>query len=182
MALASYTAADALVGEIVDALRPDWGRHVLVVISDHGMERVSSAAPIDLLASEAVRASISDVVNEGGAALARVRDGASLDNAGDALLRVPGVTSYRESGSGVLLVEGEPGAVFAAGATKHLRGVHGGAGTTITTALVAGGHPVVGRIAKAIEARPPHLADWAPTVAAILGVPFPSGGGQNLTE
>ena len=179
-AIASYMAADALVGEIVDGLRRDWERLALVVVSDHGMESVRTLAPIDLLASEAVRASISEVVNEGGVAWARVRDGVTAANAGVAVLNVGGVTTWRETSPGVLLIEGEPGAVFASGATKHQHGVHGGAGTTITIAIVAGGHPAVKRIVSAIEERPPHLADWAPTIAAILGVEFPTAEGRNL--
>ena len=180
LTLASYTAADDLVGEVVDALHPDWDRLVLIVVSDHGMECVSHQNPIDLLADDAVQTVVADVVNEGGAAYAHVRDGATVEAAGVALLSVLGVTSWRETSPGVLLVEGEPGAVFAPGATTQLRGVHGGVGTTETTAIVAGGHPAVGPIVSAIEERPPDLADWAPTIAAILGVPFSTAEGRNL--
>jgi predicted AlkP superfamily pyrophosphatase or phosphodiesterase len=179
-ALESYVATDALVGEVVAAAHPDWDRLLLIVVSDHGMERVSGETPIDLLASDEVRVVVADVVNEGGAAQALVRDGVTAAQAGDALLRVPGVVAWRETRPGVLLVEGEPGAVFSAGATKHLRGVHGGAGTMVTTAIVAGGHPAVRRVAAAIGKRPPHLGDWAPTMASVLGVPFPTAEGRNL--
>jgi predicted AlkP superfamily pyrophosphatase or phosphodiesterase len=179
-AVESYTATDALVGEVVAAAHPDWDRLLLIVVSDHGMERVSGETPIDLLASDKVRDVVADVVNEGGVAQALVRDGVTAAQAGDAILRVPGVVAWRETRTAVLLVEGEPGAVFSAGATKHLRGVHGGVGTTATTAIVAGGHPAVRRVAAAIGERPPHLVDWAPTVAAFLGAPFPSAEGRNL--
>jgi len=179
-AVESYVATDALVGEVGAAAHPDWDRLVLIVVSDHGMERVSGETPIDLLASDDVRDVVADAVNEGGVAQALIRDGVTVAQAGDALLRVPGVVAWQESRPGVLLVEGEPGAVFSAGATKHLRGVHGGAGTTATTAIVAGGHPTVPRVAAAIGERPPHLVDWAPTVAALLGAPFPTAEGRNL--
>ena len=182
LTLASYTAADALVGEVVEVLRPDWDRLVLIVVSDHGMESAVHQNPIDLLADDAVQTVVVDVVNEGGAAYAQVRNGATVEDAGVALLGVPGVISWQEIGPGVLLVEGEPGAVFVVGSTKHLRGVHGGAGTTVTIAVVAGGHTAVGRIVSAIEKRPPHLADWAPTIAAILGVPFAGADGRNLAH
>jgi hypothetical protein len=52
----------------------------------------------------------------------------------------------------------------------------------VTIAVVAGGHTATGRIVSAIEKRPPHLADWAPTIAAILGVPFSTAEGQNLAD
>jgi len=179
-ALASYAATDALVGEVIAAVRPDWDRLALIVVSDHGMERVSGAIPIDLLADDRVRAAIAGVVNEGGVAFVRVRDGVATVKAGEALLGVPGVVAWRETRPGVLLVEGDPGVVFSDGATKHLCGVHGGPGTAVTMAIVGGEHPAVRRIASAVEEHPPHLADWAPTVAAILGVSFPTGEGRNL--
>lgn len=58
--------ADTIVGEVVDRLAPDWDRAVLIVVSDHGMEQVSRARPIDLLADPAVRTTIAEVVPEGG--------------------------------------------------------------------------------------------------------------------
>ena len=84
----------------------------------------------------------------------------------------------------MLLIAGDPGIRFVAGPAsdkvKYLRGVHGGPGSTATLALVAGGHPAVARIARAIAAQPPHLAEWAPTIAALLSVPLPSAEGRNL--
>jgi hypothetical protein len=82
----------------------------------------------------------------------------------------------------VLLIAAEPGVRFGMESTKGIRGIHGGPNTTTTLALVAGSHPAVRRIAEAIADRPPHLADWAPTIAALLGVPFPAGDGRNLLE
>lgn len=178
--LRSYTAADALVGEVLDAIRPDWERTVVIALSDHGMEEVSSPQAIDLQADDAVRAVIAEVVDEGGAALARVRAGISAEKAGAALLASSRVESWREIRPGVLVVEGTPGTLFAAGATKTVHGVHGGPGATVTVAIIGGGHPSVPRITAAMAERPPHLVDWAPTIAALLGVPMPTAEGRNL--
>ncbi|MFN8590957.1 MAG: alkaline phosphatase family protein [Thermomicrobiales bacterium] len=176
---AAYQDADALVGEVVAAIGADWERTVLIVLSDHGMEAVT-APPVDLLAHDAVRAVVTDVVNDGGAALARLRDGVSLRDATQAVSAVTGVAGVEALRDGVLLVVGEPGTVFTAGASKHIRGMHGGPGTCVTIAVVGGGHPAVARIAAAIAARPPHLADWAPTVAAIVGAVMPTAEGRSL--
>lgn len=176
----AYAAADAIVGEISDRLRPEWPRVVLIVLSDHGMEQVSAEQPVDLLADASVRAAFAAVVADGGSALARVRDGVSVVAAGSALWNVPGVSAWCELRPGVLLIAGEPGVRFAAGPAKGVRGVHGGPGSTTTLALVAGGHPAVRRLAAAIARRPPHLIDWAPTITALLGVPFPTAQGRNL--
>jgi arylsulfatase A-like enzyme len=178
--LRAYTAADALVGAAIDTLAPDWDRTVMIVLSDHGMEPARPGEPVSLRDSAAVRTTISAIIDDGGAALAKVKDGVAAADAGAALLAVPGVASWREILPGVLLVEGEPGVRFGTGCGKSLRGVHGGPGTTVTTAIVGGGHSAVPRIAAAIAARPPHLADWAPTMAALLAVPFPSAEGVNL--
>jgi arylsulfatase A-like enzyme len=178
--LRAYTAADALVGAAIDTLAPDWDRTVMIVLSDHGMEAARPGEPVALRDSTAVRATVSAVIDDGGAALARVMDGVAADDAGAALLAVPGVASWREILPGVLLVEGAPGVRFDTGCGKSRRGVHGGPGSTVTTAIVGGGHPAVPRIAATITLRPPHLADWAPTIAALLAVPFPSAEGVNL--
>jgi hypothetical protein len=178
--LRSFTAADAIVGEVAERLQPDWPRLVLIVLSDHGMEAVNGEGAVDLLAHDDVRALIVDVVADGGAALARLRDGVSVEAGGATLGSVPGVGAWRELRPGVLLIAGTPGVRFGSASSKGTRGIHGGPGTTTTLALVAGGHPAVHRIGAAIADRPPHLADWAPTIAAILSVPFPSAEGRNL--
>jgi hypothetical protein len=35
-------------------------------------------------------------------------------------------------------------------------------------------------IARAIQDRQPHLADWAPTIAALLELDLPTNEGRNL--
>jgi len=177
--LRAYAETDDLVGEVIDALQEDWERTVVIIVSDHGMEPVRGS-PVDLLASETGRKLLTDILADGGVALVKVVDGISADEAGDALLALPEVVAWRELSPGVLVVEGGPGARFATGPAKAIRGMHGGPGTVETIAIVGGGHSAVPRIATAIAERPPHLADWAPTIAALLGTPFPTAEGQRL--
>jgi len=176
----AYAAADAIVGEVVDRLLPQWERTALIILSDHGMEEARRSSPVDLLAVPAVQAAIDGVLADGGSALARVRAGVSVVAAGAALRSVAGVSGWREMRPGVLLVASEPGVRFVSGPAKSVRGVHGGPGSTTTLAMVAGGHPSVRCLAAAVASRPPHLADWAPTIAALFGIPFPSAEGRNL--
>lgn len=181
---AFYAATDALVGDLCDLLLPDWPRLVLIMLSDHGMEPATLQPPVDLLAPAPMRDAFSDMLPDGSSALGLVREGVSVVRAGAALEHLPGIAAWSEMRPGVILIAGEPGIRFTAGPAsdkvKHLRGVHGGPGSTATLALVAGGHPAVPKIARAIASRPPHLADWAPTIADLFGVPFPSAEGQNL--
>lgn len=179
--LQTFAATDRLVGEVIDALHPDWERMVLVVISDHGMEVVSGEA-VDLLAIDDLRGIVADVVNDGGAALVQLHDHADPAAAGARLRETPGVAFSEVIRPGVLLVAGAPGTVFSSGATKHVKGMHGGPATTTTTAIVGGGHPAVARIGANIARHRPHLVDWAPTIAAILGASLPSAEGRNLAS
>jgi predicted AlkP superfamily pyrophosphatase or phosphodiesterase len=180
--LAAYTAADRLVGEVIDALRPDWERTLVAVVSDHGMEPVGAAPPIDLLAHPAVLEVAVEVVEEGGCALLRLRAGVSSADAGGVVVGVPGIAGWRSLTSEILLVEGEPGARFATGPGKGPAGLHGGPGTTWTMAVVGGGHPSVERVVRAVRESPPHIADWAPTIAAVLNVPLPEANGRDLSR
>jgi len=59
-------------------------------------------------------------------------------------------------------------------------GYHGGPATARTVAVVGGGHPAAGQIDRAIQARPPHLADWAPTIASLLRVELRDVDGRSL--
>ena len=72
-----------------------------------------------------------------------------------------------------------PGRIFAA-PRYPAGGFHGAPVTARTVALVGGGHPAVGRLATAIERRRPHVADWMPTLAPLLGVELPGADGINF--
>ena len=54
-------------------------------------------------------------------------------------------------------------------------GTHGGPRTRAQVAVVTGGHPVVESLARTVAATPVAAADWAPTIASLLGVDLPGG-------
>lgn len=176
---ACYTAADRIVGEVLDALGPFWQDTLVVIVSDHGMEPRTDRPPIDLLAAPRVAAIAADVLGDGGAALVRLREGVGEEAAGRALGEIPGVAGWRSGGDGMIIAAARPGWIFSA---PHLRprGYHGGPATARTLAAVTGGHAAVPPIARALAARPPHLADWAPTIAQVLGLELPRVDGRSL--
>lgn len=177
-----YGAADTIVAEVADLLAPSWSDTLLIVISDHGMELAREGAPVDLMAEPDLTALWSEVVSDGGVALARLRDGVTDQELDAALAGHSDITGWEPVRPGVVLVAGAPGVRFATGPAKQVRGVHGGPRTTRNVAVVAGGHPAVARIAQCIETAPPQLEDWAPTIAAVLGAKFPSAEGQGLAR
>jgi hypothetical protein len=79
----------------------------------------------------------------------------------------------------VAIVGAKPGRIFAA-PRYSAGGFHGAPITARTVALVGGGHPAVRQIAETIAARRPHLADWAPTIAHVLGIDLGRVDGLNL--
>lgn len=175
--------ADAIVGETLDALRPWWDETVVFVVSDHGMEAITEPAAIDLAARPELAGLLAGSVDEGGAALALLREGVSADDAGAALLRVPGVAGWRETSPGVLLLEAAPGCRFASGGESGPRvGVHGGPGTLQALAIAGGGHPAAGRIAARMASEPVTMRDWATTIAGLLGLSLPDAEGRDLSR
>ncbi len=179
-AQACCAATDGIVGEVVDALADDWLRTILIVVSDHGMVPFPSTPPIELLAHAGVREVAREVLPQGGSALVRPRPGIDLARAVAALASVRGVARSRVAEPELLLVEAEPGQWFATTPPPRLRGYHGGRDATRTLTVVGGGHPEARAIARAMQARPPHLADWAPTIAALLGLELLPSEGRNL--
>jgi arylsulfatase A-like enzyme len=179
--LACYAATDTLVGELIDALQTDWPRLLLIVLSDHGMELLPDAR-VDLLSYAEIWEIASESIDEGGCSLLRLRADVDPGEAGTILIGIPGVARVHSATPHDLLVEAIPGALFGpASPAKHLTAGHGGATTCRTLAIVAGGHPSVGAIATAIQDRPPHLADWAPTIASVLGLDLATTDGYDLT-
>lgn len=177
---ACYAATDALVGALVDALEDDWSRLVLIVVSDHGMELLPHAR-VDLLSYAEIWEIACETVDEGGCSLLRLRADVDPGEAGTILIGIPGVARVHPATPHDLLVEAIPGVVFGPSPPpKHLKAGHGGATTARTLAIVAGGHPAVVAIATAIGERPPHLADWAPTIASVLGLDLAETDGRDL--
>ncbi|MFM9105783.1 MAG: hypothetical protein ACKOWF_03705, partial [Chloroflexota bacterium] len=137
---------------------------------------------IDLMAQPGIDALLAGVMDEGGSALALLREGVSAGEAGAAMLAVPGVAAWRETSPGVLLLEAEPGRVFSRLAAPVHAGDHGGPGTARTTAIVGGGHPAAARIGARVASEPVSLGDWAPTIAGLLGLSLPTAEGRDLSR
>jgi arylsulfatase A-like enzyme len=177
-AQACYRETDRLVGELIDALAGGWEETVLVIVSDHDMQSRTTLTPIDPMAKQA-DGWWDAYVPDGGAALVHLRPGVDPDKAGQALLRIDGVETCEMSNDALAIVGAKPGRIFAA-PRYPAGGFHGAPVTARTVALVGGGHPAVKQIAEAIRVTRPHLADWAPTLAAVLGINLGRVDGLNL--
>jgi arylsulfatase A-like enzyme len=179
-ASAAYTATDASLGEALDALRPHWDDTVLIVVSDHDLETVDlDRPPIDLHAAIAAAGLDVLAIPEGVGAVVWGDD----PSAGAWLAGVDGVIGHEEVWPGARLVVGAKGRDFALPPgidAPRYQGNHGGAHTRDQVVVVAGGHPAVAPLAAAIRSRPPDAADWAPTIAALLGVDLPTATGRAL--
>jgi len=175
-----YAATDALVGELVDALAADRERSVVIVVSDHDMEPATTRPPIRLRADPELAALTVDELADGGAALLAPADGIDPARVAEAARRVDGVAAAGPAGPGVVLVEAQPGRAF--GDVQPPGGFHGGPATARTLAIVGGGHPTARQIGARIAARPPTLADWAPTIADLLGLELPTADGHSLLD
>jgi hypothetical protein len=163
-------ATDSLVGEILEALRPEWQRAVVIVVSDHDMVHRSGSPAIDLFDDATVCAMARDVFVDGDAALVQLLAGVDSAIACDALAAVDGVETVERLDDNVLVVAAAAGRPF--GSDRPLpAGLHGGRSTARTLALVAGGHPLVPELTQWAKAPAPHLADWAAIVARVLGLP-----------
>lgn len=180
-ALESYRASDAALGELLDGLRPRWDDTVVLVVSDHDMEAASAEPPVDLYAAVA-DAGLTGLlpIPEGNAAVVWGED----PTAGAWLEGLAGVASHREVWPGARLVDAAPGRWFALPPGIEIAaepGHHGGSATRAQVAVVGGGHPAVGAVAAAARARGiVEAADWAPTVAALLGLTLPEATGRPL--
>jgi hypothetical protein len=167
-----------LVGEVLDALKPSWGETVVIIVSDHDMQARTESAPIDLM-GDPVSALWDAVIPDGGAALVHLRDGVDRAQAAKALMAVDGIETWLAADHAVLIAGARPGRIFAS-PVLPLRGFHGAPATARTVALVGGGHSAAQRIAATLERRRPHLADWAPTIGAILGATVRRADGVSL--
>jgi arylsulfatase A-like enzyme len=180
--LATYRATDALIGEVIAELRADWDRLALIVLSDHGMESVPEKR-IDLRTNPTVMEFIEEFIDEGGCSLIRLRDGADSEQAIAVLTEIDGIAEVQPGEPGDLMVIADPDAFFwTQQPPKIIKAGHGGPSTCRTMAIVAGGHPLVPAIVRSIQSRPPHLADWAPSIASIFGFDLGQTDGRSLAE
>jgi arylsulfatase A-like enzyme len=172
-------AADAIVGEVVEALAPDWDRTVIAVVSDHDMMRRLPFPAIDPTAPRDCAGLIDDWIADGCAAWLRLTSGVDAHMAINRLAALEGVENWRWREPDTLLLLAAPGRVFASPSVP-ISGIHGSLSTARTLAIVGGGHPAVAYLASAIACRSPRLVDWAPTLAGILNVDLPDADGFDL--
>ena len=172
-----YAATDVVMGQVLDAVRHRWDETVVIIVSDHDMQPRDDSAPIDLTASAD---GLWDLyVPDGGAALVHLRPDVDDASAGAGLERINGVETWRPGGPEMVIAGAKRGRIFAA-PRYPARGFHGAPATARTVALVGGGHPMVARVAAVIERRRPHLADWAPSLAPLLGIDLRNADGVNF--
>lgn len=186
--LAGYRATDALVGELLDALRgvPElWARTVVVVASDHAMDARRDASFVRLRDDPVVGALSSDEIGDGGAALLRPGRGVDPRELASLVAAHEAVASVEVLPDGILIAGTRPGRAFTP--NRHplpgtFGGVHGGLATIRTMAVIGGGNPAAAGIGVRIAdpARPPRLVDLAATIAVLLAVRLPDADGVAL--
>lgn len=176
-AVSRYRASDARLGPILDGVRSGWDQWVVIVLSDHDQEAVRpDVEPVDL-SHQIERGDLPlRVVAEGGAALVLGQDRGQ----GRWLAEVSGVAGSLELAHDVRLAWARPGRVFGPADRPLPRSVHGGPGATAQVAVVTGGHPAVTAVGRTLRRRIPTAADWAPTIAELLGVALPAATGRSL--
>jgi hypothetical protein len=174
-------ATDLIVGEMLDALAPDWDRTIVIVTSDHDVEPRFPYPPIDPTAGAECAGLVDNWIADGSAAWVKLPPGADSHMVIGVLSNLAGVEEWRWREPDRLLLLASPGRVFA---SEHLPvgGIHGSVSTSRTLAIVGGGHPVVDELAAAIAERPPRLHDWAPTLRAVLGLEPAASDGVNMLE
>lgn len=164
---------DAMLGQIVSALAPDWHRTVLCIVSDHDMEARNDLPPVPLAAAGEL---VAGWVADGGGAVLMPRP-----DAGGAVLRsllaTPGVAEATLHRSGMVVAGAEPGRVFEGTPPRPYRGVHGGPTTARTLAIVAGGHPFADELRNRVARRSITLADWVGPLRLLLGRGMAGTGG-----
>ncbi len=174
-------AADAIVGELLQRVAPEWGRTIIVAVSDHDMTRRIPFPPIDPTASPECAGLVDDWIADGCAAWLRLAPGADPHTAIGRFAALDGVESWRWRDPDILLLLAAPGRVFAA-PWVPANGIHGSVATARTMAIVGGGHPAVPEIAASIRERSPRLRDWAPTLACLMNVALPDAEGLDIIE
>ncbi len=179
-ALAGYRETDALLAVMREHIM--WDDTVWILVSDHDQETVVVREPVDLQAE----------INRRGLALFALPEGNASLVCGDGAIRarhwlddVDGVAgsarfALADDRLECCLVWAQPGRAFGYTGDQTRMGTHGGPRTRGQVAVVAGGHPAVEHLARAVDEAPVLAADWAPTIAALLDVPLPSATGRAL--
>ena len=174
-----YAATDRLVGEVLEALKPSWRETLVIIVSDHDMQARTDTPLIDVGSADGSAELWDGVIPDGGAALVHLRPGVDRALARKALLAIEGIESCLAADDSVMIVGARAGRIFASPALPA-GGFHGAPATARTVALVGGGHPAAKRVADTMGRRRPHLADWAPTISAVLGASIRRADGDSL--
>jgi hypothetical protein len=179
-ALACYAATDRIVARLVDVVRASWERWLVIVVSDHDMEPRGPEHGIDPMTLPGISDLATDWMGDGGSCWLRLRPGMDSGRIDRVVHAIPEASGWQLVDDRLLLLA-RAGIAWHAGPIPVL-GIHGGPTARRTVAIVGGGHPVVPRLAHAIADRPPELRDWAPTIAALLGVPLAHADGRILAD
>jgi arylsulfatase A-like enzyme len=177
--LACASATDTLVGELLDAVGSDLERTLVIVTSDHDTEPRTTNEPVRLCCPGPLDGLAGAVAADGGAALVRLVGPATVASVAAALASDARIETIVDGGAGMAIVGCAPGWTVA-GSHAHAAGEHGGPATARTLALVGGGHPAVASLRQTLGSRRPSNVDWAPTIAAILGLAAAGFDGTSL--
>ncbi len=162
------------LGVVVELFKTAWQDTVFFVLSDHEQELVDQSQPEITIQSLLDAACLQGHGHDEGA-VAQVVDGPGASR----LLQIPEIEGAVDLDDKHSLVWSTSGRVFGH-QRKGRCGQHGSPRTVTQVAAVAGGHPVVGKIASTLNSRQPHATEWAPTIAKCLGFELPSATGRAL--
>jgi predicted AlkP superfamily pyrophosphatase or phosphodiesterase len=171
----TYHRTDRQLAAIVDALATRWDHTVLAVVSDHDQVPVTVVDSVDLWSPARAAGLELTIIPEGQAAVISGDD----PTGGGWLDRVDGIVGHEPWYAGTRLAWTEPGRAIGWGECT-MQGIHGGPAARTQVAVVAGGHPAVRAVAAALDAGRPRAEDWAPTLAAVLGLTLPAAQGRSL--
>ncbi len=179
-ALECYRATDTLVGMAREHV--DWHDTVWIIVSDHDQEPLDDRPPIDLRPEFARRGVDLFALPEGSAT---VICGAGAHAARQWLTDVDGIEGtapfdVTDRELECCLAWSAPGRAFGFEEMGTELGTHGGPRTRTQVAVVTGGHPSVGPLARALSTTEVSAVDWAPTVAALLDLDLPHATGRAL--
>jgi hypothetical protein len=166
----SFTArrrTSQAVAQIVAAARQDWRSTVVILLSDHRMENVVSEQPVQLAAA---LEGLARVMDDGSGALVEPQHPGDFGEACLRALETAGVAGVARLTERHFAAWTEPGLVFGRGAPVRSRASHGNATTRPALAIVGGGHPAVGVLARRLQQAPPPLHIWAGIVRRLLAL------------
>lgn len=161
-ARAVYLATDARLGAVRDAVEARGDDTVVMVVSDHAVEAVRVAAPIDLTA--ALDGSGLTWFPEGSAALV-YGDHPDLEGLLGRVAELAGSTAVAP---GVHVVWGEPGRWLCFDGIDAEPGMHGSPRTAVQLAAVVGTHPAVRDLDARIQRDGFDATSWVGEMARLL--------------